>query len=620
MLILIVGFALRFSASFIHSYSNDELSAVSRLRYSNFSDLIEFGVQKGDMHPAGVQVFMKGWSLLFGKSEIAMRFPFVLFGTLAIYVLFLIGKQWFNRKVGIIAAGLLALLYFPIMNSEFARPYSPGLLISLLAGYFLYKVLFDDTKQLRNAIILGICFAAGMYTHYFTFLFLGFIGATGLLFLTKDNWKYYALAGGLGILLFLPHLQVTIHHLSVGGLQWLAPPSFDWLPRFLFHALNSSWAVVGVILGMVFIGLQQKRKDSPLIKRNVFIPVLWFFGIYIVGHIMSYLSTPVLKFPVMLFAFPYFLLLVGILISRIPSTDAVLMGLLLVCGVSTVEEKDLFGNRHYALFKEVGLRMADWRSTYGADNIYTIYNLNNPDYINFYVDEWEGDSIDFDWDVLEFNSDYELYQALKNRTEEYCVVGYSSRLTLVQVFETALHFYPEVVDFERYNNGTVYLLKKGNQRCIDRHETVITHFPSTLDNEFGNWFYNSEQQVEKLLFRLDSTHQYGPNFEFSAENLPNYEGYLMVEVSIDQFENNQLTVALTGQRNGKTIEHRNEPMWIGHDLEGMLATENKAFFAFKVPPYIQEEDILKISLWNRNGTPLDVTEIQITYVQNVWND
>jgi hypothetical protein len=115
ILILMIGFALRFSVSITHSYTNDELSAINRLRYDSFSDLIEKGVKEGDMHPAGVQVFEKIWSSLFGTSELALRLPFVFFGTASIFLIFLIGSKWFNRKTGIFAAAILAVLYFPIL-------------------------------------------------------------------------------------------------------------------------------------------------------------------------------------------------------------------------------------------------------------------------------------------------------------------------------------------------------------------------------------------------------------------------------------------------------------------------------------------------------------------------
>ncbi|MFT5819994.1 MAG: hypothetical protein ACI8ZM_001228 [Crocinitomix sp.] len=620
VLILLIGFTLRFTISFTHSYSNDELSAVSRLRYTNFSDLLEFGVQNDDMHPAGVQVFMKAWSIVAGKSELGMRFPFVLFGTAAILVLFLIGKEWFNRKVGLLAAGLLTVLYFPIMNSEFARPYSPGLLISLLVGLYFYKVLFNEEKRWRDAILLGVLFALGMYTHYFSFLFVAFIGFTGLLFLNKVNFKYYVVSGLLGILLFLPHFSITQYHLSVGGLQWLAPPEADWLMQFLYQAFNDSWIIVvclGVALG---IGFVLKTDRTPFSKRNLALPILWFFGIYLVGHILSYISTPVLKFPVMLFAFPFFLLLLAVVLSKIPKTNILLVALMTICLGSTLVEKNLYSNAHYALFKEPGIKISDWNKEYGAENIYTVYNLNNPNYINFYVNEWGGDSIDFDWTNLEFDADYSLRKELLKRDEEYCVIGYSSRLTLVNIFETVREIYPVVVDHQQYNNGSVFLMKKGEPQFPGRIQQVA-QFP-----DVGDWQYERfnlyEIGKDAYSYDLDTLNPYGPTLSFTKKDLPfNAKGYLKVEVDAISRICAQFTVSMTGERNGEVIQHRDQNMWIGHDLETMLQPfeMSSTYFAFKIPPYILPNDQLKISLWNRGKGNIKIQDFRVYYIENIWN-
>lgn len=621
LIILLTGFVLRLVVSIIHSYSNDELSAVSRLRYTNFSDLIELGVQKGDMHPAGVQVFMKIWSLIFGTSEGMMRFPFVLFGTGAIFVLFLIGRDWFNRRTGLIAAAMLAVLYFPIMNSEFARPYSPGLFITLLVGYFLHKVLFQGKNKLKNSIWLGVFFALGMYTHYFAFLSVGFIGATGLLFLTRQNFKFYILSALIAVILFLPHIGVTIYHLSVGGLQWLGPPENDWLIQFLYHAFNESYVVIITFAAFCIIALWQKNKGESMDRKNLILAVLWFFGVYILGHIMSLISTPVLKFPVMLFVFPFFLILVAIIMSRIPSYKAIVMAILLVGVSSTINEKALFGNQHYALFKESGLKIAEWNETYGEENIYTIYNINNPDYMNFYAEEWGGDSIRFDWHELEFNSDIPIREDLLKRQEEYCVIGFSSRITLVQIFETVREFYPTVVDYEQYNNGAVFLMQKGNRSQLGNEEE-LAWFSSFAD---GEWTFNPEniiptEGVDHYL--LDSATIYGPEYHFSLSDLPDWENlYLKAEIAAEMEEGDMLTVAFSGERNGEVIQYRGENMWEGHDLERMIltTTSQTGYFAFKIPDYLMETDDLKISLWNRGGTEIKITSFRITCYENMWN-
>ena len=624
LLILLIGFSLRMIGVVLHSYSNDELSAVSRLRYDNFSDLIEFGVQKGDMHPAGVQIFMKGWSALFGSSEIAMRLPFVLLATASILLLFLIGKTWFNRRVGLIAAGLLAVLYFPLINTEFARPYSPGLFFVLFTSYHFFRLLLEGKTNVKTIALLAIGFSGAMYSHYFAFFFVLFMGFTGLFLLKKNTWKAYLLSAGIGALLFVPHIPVTIYHLSRGGLQWLAPPDPDWLAQFLFHAFNESWVVISTLFILVIFGWRKLQKSMLPYKKPVLLVLLWFFGIYLIGHAYSFVGTPILKFPVMLFAFPFFLLLLAIPISAIPSNKVVLFGLLLVVGVSTFQERHYHKNIHFALFKEPGLKMAEWRNKYGSENIYTIYNLNNPNYINFYKNEWGGVPLQFDWSTIEFDDSYAIYEDLRKSQSTFCVIGFSSRLTLVQVFESALYFYPEVVDYQRYNNGSIFLLKRSNLKTIDREEILLARFDE--NPKFGHWEFDPAQKQavgqNSSHYLLTETYAVGPSYQFTKAEIPiTTDGYLLVQTCADLPVDAGLTVTFTASSGGEAIMHREKPVWIGHNIEQMILTNEskQGFFAFKIPPFIEDSDDLKIQFWNRTGHDIALWDIKVWWIENIWN-
>lgn len=628
VLIVVLASILRFSIAGIHSYSNDELSAINRLRYDNFNELIEFGVMKGDMHPAGVQVFMKLWSTVFGVNEFAMRFPFVLCGILSVIVIYFLGLKWINKNAGLIAAGLLATLYFPVLHSELARPYVPGLLICLLIAWWIHKVLLSGKQNWKDSIILGVLFAAGMYTHYFAFLFVGFIGFTGLFFLKRENIKYYLMSAAVGMLLFLPHTGVTYYHLTVGGLQWLGPPDAGWLLQFLFFAFNSSWLLIGVLILFILISFFFRETIDPPKKKQLLLLFVWFFGIYILGHLMSVFFTPVLKFPVMLFAFPFLLLIIGWLISRLKFVQIATVLLVLITTTSTTIERDLFGNLHYGIFKEVSDHMIRWERRYGEGNIYTVYNLSNPDYMNFYAKQ-RGHELKFDWDVIEFADDYKIRKDLEEREEDYCIVGYSARLTLVNVFETVREFYPYVVEYEKFNNAAVFLMSRSElDEKVKLKEELVAVFPSEPE---GKWNYNPDQvrivgnTVE--LYELDATTQYGPEYRFTLSDFKGMdEKYLRISVMGMCSSDCQLTVTISGERNGEVIQHRGENFWIGHDLDAVLYSNDKgisvprmAQYSTTMPDFLQEGDELKISFWNRNGEPVQIGPIMIYLVDNIWN-
>ena len=120
-IIMLGAASLRFYHLDSFSLSNDELSALSRLRFSGFHDLIEKGVVV-DFHPAGTQVFLYYWTRLFGISEWMVRLPFALMGVISVWLLFLIGRKWFGSATGLMAAASMATLSFPLLYSQIARP------------------------------------------------------------------------------------------------------------------------------------------------------------------------------------------------------------------------------------------------------------------------------------------------------------------------------------------------------------------------------------------------------------------------------------------------------------------------------------------------------------------
>ena len=140
-IIIIIGAILRLYNYSNWSLSNDELSALARLRFSDFFEMIEQGVKLNDMHPAGVQTFLYLLTHFFGTSEMVVRFPFVIAGIISIYVFYKIGLLWFNSNTALVATTAFAFLQFPILYSQLARPYSPGLLFSLLAVFFWTKII-----------------------------------------------------------------------------------------------------------------------------------------------------------------------------------------------------------------------------------------------------------------------------------------------------------------------------------------------------------------------------------------------------------------------------------------------------------------------------------------------
>lgn len=243
--IAIIGIILRTYHFFGQPFTFDELSATSR-QYNSVSELIKIAVIEIDFHPAGTHLFIYAWQHLFGNAEWVVKLPFLLMGIGCIFLTCKIGKEWFNETCGLIAAVFISTLQFTISYSTIARPYISGLFFSLLMVHCWTNYFFNSKKN--NLInISGFILAASvcMYNHYFSFLFAMIVSFSGLFFLTRQNWKYYFIAGGIIILLYLPHLHITLIQLGKGGLGgpdgWLGPPDNDFFLKFIGYIFHYSY-------------------------------------------------------------------------------------------------------------------------------------------------------------------------------------------------------------------------------------------------------------------------------------------------------------------------------------------------------------------------------------------
>ncbi|MDD5680168.1 MAG: glycosyltransferase family 39 protein [Candidatus Omnitrophica bacterium] len=76
--------------------------------------------------------------LAFGINNFAVRFPSVLFGILTVIFTFNIGRRLFDRKTGLLAAGIVATLVIFFMYSRYA---SPDMALTFFVVYAIYLFL-----------------------------------------------------------------------------------------------------------------------------------------------------------------------------------------------------------------------------------------------------------------------------------------------------------------------------------------------------------------------------------------------------------------------------------------------------------------------------------------------
>ena len=351
-------------------FMHDEFSALGRTDFDNLRDLVTKGIIV-DTHPAGVQFFLYLWVKLFGWSEFWVKLPFALMGIASIYLVFKVGKQWFNNKVGLLSAAFFAVSQFTVFYSQLARPYIAGMFFVLLFAVFWNKILFDAKKpNIGTCIGFAVAAALAALAHSFSTAQAGLMFLTGLFFLKKERRKAYWLSGVGALVLYSPNLPIFYHQLieegGIGG--WLSMPKSTFLIDFVQYTMNYSPLFIfatGIIIILPII-LQRRQKRSYPIRWAA---AAWFLIAFGMAYIYSLLREPILQQSTMIFSYPFFIIIAFSLFKNNTMTKTqtiAVVAVILFAGASTL----ITSRGHYELmyhqgFDQIAAKMQDDSKQYG---------------------------------------------------------------------------------------------------------------------------------------------------------------------------------------------------------------------------------------------------------------
>lgn len=145
-----------------------------------YDELLQLDIAQGPLTQIGPKLerhaampldyyLLHGWIEL-GRQETWVRFPALIFGTLAVPLIYVLATRMFNRTVGYLAAILLTWSSFAILYSQEARPYALLTFLVLLGYWGLWQVYRTNRARYWIVAIFGI--AGAMLTHYFALFML----------------------------------------------------------------------------------------------------------------------------------------------------------------------------------------------------------------------------------------------------------------------------------------------------------------------------------------------------------------------------------------------------------------------------------------------------------------
>ncbi|MHC4115783.1 MAG: glycosyltransferase family 39 protein, partial [Planctomycetota bacterium] len=115
-------------------------------------------------HPPLYFLILRYWILAFGDSAFSVRLLSVIFGFLALPVVYKISDLLFGVRTALLATLLTALSAFSIGNSQEARMYSLTVLLALLSIYFFIRLLEKKDTMVSAGYIFSTVLL--LYTHY----------------------------------------------------------------------------------------------------------------------------------------------------------------------------------------------------------------------------------------------------------------------------------------------------------------------------------------------------------------------------------------------------------------------------------------------------------------------
>ena len=367
--ILLVAAVLRLWKLGQVPFMHDEFSALFRLKFDNFHDLVQNGI-KIDGHPAGVQTFLYYWTKIVGWDEFWLKLPFALMGIGSVYLIYRIGQQWFNRKAGLLAAAFFAVSQITVFYSQIIRPYSAGLFFVLFFTFFWNKLLFSQKKPSVGVCIgfaITACLAA--LAHNFSAAQAGLIFLTGLFFLKKEHRKAYWLSGIGALLLYSPNLPIFYHQTFVnGGIGgWLAKPKSSFLIDFFQYTMNYAPLfifAVGVVIVLPFILQKPEKRQYPV----RWVALAWFIIIFALAYIYSLVREPIIQYSTLIFCYP-FLILMAFSFHR-NNTMTMTQTAIAVLAILFIGTSSLITNRqHYDLMYHQGYDQIAARMQQDNDSI-----------------------------------------------------------------------------------------------------------------------------------------------------------------------------------------------------------------------------------------------------------
>lgn len=521
----VVGLALRLGNPWDWAFINDELSTWHKVSYASLGEVIQ-NIKTVDSHPVGMYVGVYFWTAIFGTSEWSIKFPFFLMSLASMGLVYQLGRLWFSRSVGVLVLACWATLQFPIWWSHIARQYQSGSFLTLAMVYCWTQLVVYRRSGKRYWVGWVILGALACYNHYFSALFAGVVGLTGLFLIDFQRLWKYLLSGIVMLGLFVPHLPITLYQAQhADGHLWYGVPTPAFFSQHVQYLTHYSPWVMGVMGILALFGgiltLVQGKITQPSVRASSVwtlraVAAVWFVAPAALGYWYSVTYSPILRPSHLLFSFPYGLLLLFSGWTQTEHKMGLSLAVCLLLGINTwtlVEDRCHFKVAHTHPYEHFVINTQAFLDNHDSDQV-TIVLGENPDYLQYYKEAYQTNFNHY----RSFKPDitFPKFKQLLERADAapYLIVG---SLPPAHI-QCALEHYPHIIKYKEGVNYEYYILAKQPEEGA---WTINYHCGETIPEQPS---YQTYWTIEPYHWQTDSLGE--RYYEWEEEWGPTYDGEL----------------------------------------------------------------------------------------------
>jgi mannosyltransferase len=287
-------------------------------------------------------LMMHEWVGVFGTGEFALRLPSTIAAILTIPLVFALGAELCNERVGLVAALLVTINASWIENAQNARSYTMlVLLVTWWSLLFIRGTKAGGPTQILGYVVSGV---SAVYTHLFAILVVPCQWISLALFhCDSPTARRYTRGAAAIVALSLPAFVLQIRD-DAGQMSWIRPTTIRSIvgvfamyvgSAAFYGRMNIGIVVLPVLYSVSLVvgflhAISRRRVDIDYLIVSLVLPV----AITIAVSFFKPLFVP----RYLLFGLPFFALAVSVGLSAVRSEAIASVLLMSIVGLSVYQD------------------------------------------------------------------------------------------------------------------------------------------------------------------------------------------------------------------------------------------------------------------------------------------